>query len=72
MGDVPAHAPAQLPGPRVFSRPCPHGRCRGTSSLRAPVHKLQIETLVELRAMYLESKGKMSRYGPLAVLETVK
>jgi hypothetical protein len=31
-----------------------------------------MEILVELRAMHLERKGKMSRYGPLAVLELAK
>lgn len=32
----------------------------------------QVQTLVELRAIHLEQRGKMSRYGPLAVLEAVK
>ncbi|EFJ45831.1 hypothetical protein VOLCADRAFT_118302, partial [Volvox carteri f. nagariensis] len=31
-----------------------------------------LETLIELRAMHLESRGKMNRYGPLMVVETVK
>lgn len=33
---------------------------------------LQVETLVELRAMHMEDMGKMSRYGPLAMMETAK
>ncbi|PNH09016.1 hypothetical protein TSOC_004348 [Tetrabaena socialis] len=33
---------------------------------------LQVETLIELRAMSLERQGKMSRYGPLVVVESVK
>lgn len=33
---------------------------------------LQVETLVELRAIQLEQRGKMSRYGPLVVLEAIK
>eukprot|EP00878_Enallax_costatus_P039270 GHUV01044854.1.p1 GENE.GHUV01044854.1~~GHUV01044854.1.p1 ORF type:complete len:173 (+),score=50.57 GHUV01044854.1:193-711(+) len=32
----------------------------------------QVQTLVELRAIQLEQRGKMSRYGPLMVLESVK
>ncbi|GIL89574.1 hypothetical protein Vretimale_1866 [Volvox reticuliferus] len=31
-----------------------------------------LETLIELRGMHLEKQGKMSRYGPLLVVETVK
>jgi hypothetical protein len=33
---------------------------------------LQVQTLVELRAIQLEQRGKMSRYGPLMALELVK
>ncbi|GIL42320.1 hypothetical protein Vafri_332, partial [Volvox africanus] len=29
-----------------------------------------LETLIELRGMHLENQGKMSRYGPLLVVET--
>ncbi|GFH17902.1 peroxisomal membrane protein PEX16, partial [Haematococcus lacustris] len=32
----------------------------------------QVEVIYELRAMHLENMGKMSRYGPLTVLEVVK
>lgn len=32
----------------------------------------QIQTLIELRAIHLEQRGKMSRYGPLIVLEVLK
>ncbi|KAI8476029.1 MAG: hypothetical protein J3K34DRAFT_516939 [Monoraphidium minutum] len=32
----------------------------------------QVQTLVELRAMQLEARGKMSRYGPLIALEALK
>jgi hypothetical protein len=31
-----------------------------------------VQTLVEIRGMELERRGKLSRYGPLAVLELVK
>ncbi|GIL42318.1 hypothetical protein Vafri_332 [Volvox africanus] len=31
-----------------------------------------LETLIELRGMHLENQGKMSRYGPLLVVETFK
>jgi hypothetical protein len=36
-----------------------------------PTHP-QVETLVELRSMHLEDMGKMSRFGPLAVMEITK
>ena len=32
----------------------------------------QVQTLVELRAIQLEARGKMSRYGPLIGLELLK
>mmetsp|Transcript_36853 Transcript_36853/g.93039 ORF Transcript_36853/g.93039 Transcript_36853/m.93039 type:complete len:498 (-) Transcript_36853:640-2133(-) len=32
----------------------------------------QVETLMELRAMQMESLGRMSRYGPLTALEIIK
>ncbi|KAG1678952.1 hypothetical protein FOA52_013015 [Chlamydomonas sp. UWO 241] len=32
----------------------------------------QVETLMELRAIHMESRGKMSRYAPLVVLESTK
>eukprot|EP00879_Flechtneria_rotunda_P027651 GHRR01029629.1.p1 GENE.GHRR01029629.1~~GHRR01029629.1.p1 ORF type:complete len:158 (+),score=43.63 GHRR01029629.1:754-1227(+) len=32
----------------------------------------QVQTLVELRAIQLEQRGKMSKYGPLILLEAVK
>lgn len=32
----------------------------------------QVETIIELRAMHMERMGKMSRYGPLTVLEVGK
>ncbi|WIA21530.1 hypothetical protein OEZ85_000729 [Tetradesmus obliquus] len=32
----------------------------------------QVQTLVELRAIQMEQRGKMSRYGPLMALELVK
>ncbi|KAF6252552.1 hypothetical protein COO60DRAFT_517416 [Scenedesmus sp. NREL 46B-D3] len=32
----------------------------------------QVQTLVELRAIQLEQRGKMSRYGPLMALELIK
>lgn len=32
----------------------------------------QIQTLIELRAIHLEQRGKMSRYAPLIVLEVLK
>lgn len=35
-------------------------------------HPLQVETLVELRAVHMEQHGKMSRYSPLLILESTK
>jgi hypothetical protein len=32
----------------------------------------QVQTLIELRAIHLEERGKMSRYGPLIGLEVLK
>lgn len=38
-----------------------------------PAHAcMQVEVLIELRAMALERMGKMDRHAPLAVLEAVK
>jgi len=33
---------------------------------------LQVQVLVELRAIFLEEKGRMSRYGPLILVELIK
>ncbi len=37
-----------------------------------PAACLQVEILVELRAIHMERAGKMSRYGPLLILEGCK
>jgi hypothetical protein len=55
----PAAAPAARPKPTLDP----------TARSRAPP---QVQTLVEIRGMELERRGKLSRYGPLAVLELVK
>eukprot|EP00878_Enallax_costatus_P028966 GHUV01031335.1.p1 GENE.GHUV01031335.1~~GHUV01031335.1.p1 ORF type:complete len:193 (+),score=27.23 GHUV01031335.1:193-771(+) len=49
----------------------PVRRCFGNVSM-CHLMSLQVQTLVELRAIQLEQRGKMSRYGPLMVLESVK
>jgi hypothetical protein len=32
----------------------------------------QVQTLIELRAIHMEQRGKMSKYGPLIALELLK
>lgn len=48
-------------------------RGRARTAVRAPARvPAQVETIIELRSMYLEDLGKMSRYGPLVALECTK
>ncbi len=49
----------------------PHGAMRA-HGLTLTAIPLQVQTLVELRAIDMERRGKMSRYGPLLLLELLK
>lgn len=48
----------------------PLSTCRNPTQPGPP--RTQVQTLIELRAIHLEQRGKMSRYGPLIFLELLK